>query len=303
MTAPTERPVDVDEPLRTVGRPARVGRPVAAVDLDQTLIYSARSLAIDASVAFPALVCVEDLDGRPASYMTQRAAQLLVELSSEATVVPVTTRTRVQYARVRLPGPEPAYAVTSNGGYLLVDGTPDPGWSKHVAAGLATGAPLDTVHTHLATVLTEEFTDSLRIADELFCYAVVRRHVLPPGLVEELACWATPRGWVVSLQGRKLYCVPACLRKSAAVAEVVHRVDACAVFAAGDSQLDAELLAYADAAIRPRHGELAETGWAAATVAAATQPGVVSGEQICAWLLERVRSGWPRQRAGKVTAC
>jgi len=273
-----------------VGEPGAgsTGSSVVAVDLDRTLIYSQAALALD-PFCFPALMCVEVLNAVPASFMTERAGRLLELLMRESVLVPTTTRTRAQYGRVQLPGPPAQYAITANGGHLLVDGVLDAAWGKRVARALGAALALPAVHSHLTAVLRLDFTDSLRVADELFCYAMVRRAALPAGLVDELAGWAKPRGWVVSLQGRKLYCVPATVTKTAAVAEVARRVGVPAILAAGDSRLDAELLAFADAAIRPSHGELAETDWSHCTVAVTAATGVRAGEQMCAWLLDQVR--------------
>jgi hypothetical protein len=102
----------------------------------------------------------------------------------------------------------------------------------------------------------------------------------------------------VSVQGRKLYCVPEPLTKSAAVEEVARRSGATVIAAAGDSLLDAGLLAAADLAIRPAHGELAAAGWSCDGLAVTSGVGVDAGEQIVQWLLDRARDQrGPRSRA------
>ena len=258
-----------------------------AADLDQTLIYSLR--AAGAGPDDENLECVEHYDGRPLSFLTRRAGHLLTELGARALLVPTTTRTRAQLARVRLPGPPPRYAVAANGGFLLVDGRPDLDWTQDLTAGLArAGAPLEEVRGHVAAVLTEDFTTSLRCAEDLFLYAVVVRDRLPDGLVETLHDWAARRGWGVSLQGRKLYFVPAGLTKAAAVGEIARRTGARVVLATGDSLLDRGLLDAADAAVRPAHGELHATGWAPRHVTVTTSSGIAAGEEILSWLLARV---------------
>ena len=73
----------------------------------------------------------------------------------------------------------------------------------------------------------------------------------PDAGLDELAAWCLERGWTTSLQGRKLYCVPAPISKEAAVAEVRRRSGAGLLVAAGDSRLDAGILELADIAIRP----------------------------------------------------
>ena len=168
---------------------------IICVDLDRTLIYSANALDLPAGPA-PRLRCVEIYRDAPLSYMTETAAELLRTL--QAHVVPTTTRTPEQLARVRLPGPPASYAIASNGGHLIVDGAPDRGWSAQVAARLAGCAPLAEVDAHLQAT-AGPFVLALRAASGLFAYAVVDRAALPDGWVEALATWCAPRGWAVSL--------------------------------------------------------------------------------------------------------
>ncbi|MCH0542059.1 HAD family hydrolase [Streptomyces sp. MUM 203J] len=259
-------------------------RTLVASDLDRTLIYSAPALALTVPDAeAPRLLCVEVYQSKPLSYVTETAAGLLAELAEAetATFVPVTTRTREQYRRVRLPGPPPRYAICANGGHLLVDGEPDRDWRAGVASRLAAEcAPLDEVRAHLRAVADPAWLLKERVAEELFAYLVVERELLPDGWLAELSVWAEARGWTVSLQGRKVYAVPKPLTKSAAVREVARRTGADTVLAAGDSLLDADLLLAADRAWRPGHGELADTQWRAGQVEALAVRGVGAGEEI-----------------------
>lgn len=101
-----------------------------------------------------------------------------------------------------------------------------------------------------------------------------------------------PRGWTVSLQGRKIYAVPKPLTKSAAMNEVARRAGATLTLAAGDSLLDADLLLAADHAWRPGHGELADTDWSAPHVDVLTENGVAAGEEI---LRRFLRASVPQQ--------
>lgn len=264
---------------------------LAGVDLDRTLIYSRgalRTYGHDDGVLVP----VERHEGADSSWMTARAADhLLAAVAAGVLLVPSTTRTVKQLKRVRLPGPEPRFAIAANGGVLLIDGRPDPHWTAAIGDALARVATLAEVHAHAEGICRPEWTKSLRIAEGMFCYAVLHRRRVPPGLVEETAEWARARGWQVSFQGRKLYWVPATLSKGAALAEVARRTDARAVLAAGDSLLDADLLLEADQAILARHGELAASGWSAPHVTVTESCGVLAGEQILAWIRARVTSG------------
>ena len=263
---------------------------IICVDLDRTLVYSAT--ALDLGTEPPRLVCVEIYNGAPLSYMTERAAELLRTLPAH--VVPTTTRTVEQLARVRLPGPPSRYAIASNGGHLLVDGVPDPAWTALVTARLAGCAPLAEVESHLRAA-AGPFVLALRVASDLFAYAVVDRAALPDGWVDALAVWCAPRGWTVSLQGRKVYAVPRPLTKSAAALEIRDRLGGGPLLAAGDSLLDAELLEVADAAIRPAHGELAEAGFTRDHLTVTDSTGVRAGEEMLAWMHARTTPATTRR--------
>ncbi len=265
---------------------------LVATDLDRTLIYSRVALALAAD-PLPPLRCVERRDGAEVSFVTEAAAVLLTELVGRAVLVPVSTRLPDQLARVALPGPPSRYAIAANGGVLLVDGEPEPAWDRRVARTLAESAPLSDVSRYIRQHCPPSSIERLRDADGLFCYVLLNSAALPSGFVPEAAGWAQARGWVVSLQGRKLYWVPRGLTKTAAVTEVAHRIGADRVLAAGDSLLDRDLLCYADAGIRPAHGELFDSGWSAPHVRCTAAAGVLAGQEIVEWFGRSLSPGDP----------
>jgi hypothetical protein len=260
---------------------------MVASDLDRTLIYSRGALEAHGDTK-RALVAVERHEHKDASWMTTSAAEAFAALSEHALVVPVTTRTPEQWHRVRLPGPPARYAITANGGVLLVNGRADHSWDATVAAELAQAAPLAEIWAHASQICRPEWTVKLRNARGMFCYAVLHRKRVPPGFLAEAAGWAEQRGWQLSLQGRKLYWVPRSLKKSAAVAEVARRAETEVVVAAGDSLLDVDLLEEADRGIAARHGELVASGWTAPNVAVTERSGVLAGAEIVEWFAAEV---------------
>jgi len=269
-------------------------RALVACDLDRTLVYSAAALGLTTDdAAAPALLVAEVYGGAPLSYWTRDAEAMLVALARVATVVPATTRTRAQFARIQLPASTARVAVTTNGGHLLVDGVACADWSRTVAGRLAgASAPLGDVVAHLtATTAGADWLRSQRAAEDLFAYLVVDRAAMPASWLTDLAAWCDGVGWTVSLQGRKVYCVPRGLTKSAAVAEVADRYGLTTVLAAGDSLLDGELLAAADVAVRPAHGELHDTGWVAPHLTVTEAAGVLGGEELVGRLLAAVLAG------------
>ena len=262
---------------------------LVATDLDRTLIYSMAAIEATISGTVPPLVCVEMLDGRPLSYMTTAAARLLEQVRSNALLVPTTTRTLTQFGRVELPGGPMEFAITSNGGHIVVGGIPDRDWRRAVEDRIATdGAGLPEIVAGLTDIASGDWVLNRKTADDLFCYLVVELAALPADFLERWTSWCADRGWVVSMQGRKIYALPQGLTKQAALVEVMQRTGADRLIAAGDGALDAGFLALANAAIRPPHGELHETGWQGANLRVADTAGVLAGEEMSAWLASQV---------------
>ncbi|SDU72958.1 HAD family hydrolase [Gordonia westfalica] len=278
---------------------------LVATDLDRTMIYSQAAMG-DAQFAALDTVCVEIYRDAPLSYMTTTAVELLSRLADEVLVIPTTTRTPAQYERIALPGGPFRYAVASNGGRILVDGTDDPDWRRKIERVVsASGAGLDEVLTELRARVDDSWVRSLRIADDLFCYLVVEPAAQPDEFLPSWQDWCAARGWTASQQGRKIYATPRSVTKSAAIAEVRRRlVDDGTVpadaklCAAGDGWLDTDLLSAADHAIRPRHGELELLGWSAPGLDVTAATGALAGVEILEWFHDRcsVRTASDRAR-------
>ena len=284
--------------MSSTGRASTTASPaLVTLDMDRTLIYSANAItqgAPDASRAEALLAaarCVEIYQGKPQSYMSESAIGSLLELDRIAQVVPTTTRTIEQYRRIELPLGTPEFAITSNGGNILVDGEPDEAWSTHVAGLLGSlGAGIDEVYRRLDSDARDTpWLRTLRIADGLFCYVVVELDLLPPDVVPTWARWAAEVGWNVSRQGRKVYVMPNPITKHIAVEEVRRRMSVWprVSLAAGDGVLDQPMLVGSDAAIRPRHGELEELDWQHPDVVVTTGSGLAASEEMLEWLIER----------------
>lgn len=259
-----------------------------ATDLDRTMIYSRN--AFHGAEAEP-IQCVEYYEGEPLSYMTVPAVDLLRELAAHAPVVPTTTRTIEQFQRITLPGAPWRYAVTSNGGNILVDGVPDLDWRAGIDAAVrATGATLAEVGATLRARIDETWVAKYREADDLFCYLVVHPGAVPTGFLADWDAWCRANGWSASQQGRKIYTMPDVVSKATALAEVRRRLTAdgtllpnAPLYTAGDGALDAPMLHAADAAIRPRHGELEELAFTAPHLTVTTATGILAGTEILHW--------------------
>jgi hydroxymethylpyrimidine pyrophosphatase-like HAD family hydrolase len=258
---------------------------IVATDLDGTVLFSERALGADP----PARLRAVDAEGsRTYAYMTETAAMAWSHLAHGGALVPVTTRSVPQYLRLRLPGPPPKLAVVCNGARILVDGEPDLSWEGAVRRALD-AARFDEVWARALAWRDERGFAALRAVEEFFVYLVVaRREEWLPGFAREVRAWCAARGWSASLQGRKLYVLPATLDKAPAVAEVAARLGAVRVVAGGDSLLDERMLRDADAAIRPAHGELHVTGFTAPNCRTTMGSGAAAGDEILTWYTEQL---------------
>ena len=95
---------------------------VFCTDLDNTLIYSYKHDIGENKR------CVEIYQDREISFITQETYRLLCEVKKQAMIVPVTTRTVEQYDRIDFGVGTFSYALTCNGGVLLIDGHEDESW-------------------------------------------------------------------------------------------------------------------------------------------------------------------------------
>lgn len=278
--------------------PELTGKPAVGFDLDRTMVYSNGSMSLPEMDDTTFLRVAEVLEGKPFSYITSTAYSMLEIINENAYLVPVTTRTISQYRRIRIPGiteanflPHTAtqYAVTSNGGRILVNGQEDKDWSKYIADTLSsTAAHLDDVTKVLKVADKESWLIKRRTAEDLFAYLVLDRAETPQSFLNEVTAQLKEWNWSVSMQGRKFYCVPSLLTKGFAFEEVIRRTGADYSMAAGDSLLDIPLMESATIAFRPAHGELETAGYTAENLTITDNHGIIAGEEIVARVLARI---------------
>lgn len=230
---------------------------IFASDLDQTLIYS--QPLEHAEELGDRIITAELIDGKVRSYMSSSSYQLLQKLMTELIFIPVTTRTMYQYNRIHLISQmlKPTYAVTSNGGNILIDGQPDLEWQASVVARVSESSDhVQDVRILLDQVLSPEWVISSSYCDELFFSHIIDRAKLPLEEVTQMSAELQRMGWSTSIQGRKVYVVPQVVNKRDAIQHLKQLTGESQVVASGDSLLDRILIDFADYSIAPRHGEL-----------------------------------------------
>ncbi|MCQ4319024.1 trehalose phosphatase [Stutzerimonas stutzeri] len=107
-------------------------RPLAFVDLDDTLFQTARKM----EAGSPRHVATLDIEGNPNGYMSPVQKAFVEWLAANADVVPVTARSVEAFSRVQLPFEHGA--VCAHGGVILQpDGTLDSDWHAVMSESLA----------------------------------------------------------------------------------------------------------------------------------------------------------------------
>lgn len=217
--------------------------PLLFSDLDGTLIFSA------AKKRPGDIVCEYKDSGRSQeiSCITPRQAELLPGLD----IIPVTTRSIEQYRRIEFPaGFSPEYALTDNGGTLLINGVPDPEWNSHTMRLVQeSAADLARCRAVLERDVNRNF--EIRMVDGMFLFTKSAAPERTLNMLNEVCgnvqCFAT---------GAKVYALPAGLCKGTAVKRLAGRISAqrgsaVKIICAGDSAMDIPMLNAADTAVFP----------------------------------------------------
>ncbi|AIQ21692.1 MULTISPECIES: HAD family hydrolase [Paenibacillus] len=257
---------------------------IYASDLDRTLIYSLGAIGVPENT--PGLIPAEIIEGKTRSYISQQALNQLMDLNTRIIFIPVTTRTIQQYKRINLFQETviPDYAVTSNGGNILIGGVVDKEWRESIGRLVARhSAGAEEVRSYIKAVVREDWIISENYCDDLFYSFMVYRDQLPLDEITNLSDRLYNLGWRVSLQGRKLYAVPAAVNKSDAILHLRRTVRSEPMVASGDSLLDKSLLESADYAIAPCHGEIfaeQQSGLVKSRYPFTKESGVFAGDEI-----------------------
>ena len=187
---------------------------VFASDLDNTLLYSRSHKREDD-------ICVEHIEGRAHGFMTPLTVERLREVSQKLCLIPVTT----------------------NGAMLLHGGEVDAAW-REAHDALIAPAREEIVRCH-ALYLGDPAFIRCRIVDDAYLFVYCADGVDARAMAEECRRETSLR---VEPSGRKIYFFPQRLTKAAALRELRRRFSPRKVYAAGDTAIDAPLLAAADRA-------------------------------------------------------
>ena len=214
-------------------------RVVFAADLDNTLIHSyLHEKEGD--------ICIEYKKDFKQGFMTKYAYDNMPEIINRYIFVPVTSRSIEQYLRIGYIKDLAKYAITSNGGRLLINKKEDEEWNNE------TNAIVNKYHEEymkLESVYKDDV--DLRIAkmiDESYYFLLVKDDVDPSQKL--LDCQKITNLDAV-LSRRKIYILPKEIDKGKSVLKVKEMLGADLLIVAGDNSFDLAMLNVADIAIVP----------------------------------------------------
>lgn len=203
---------------------------IFATDLDGTCIFSRRQLStIDGFTEV-------DARGSYQGYMNTYLYKNLKRLDEQICFVPVTTRSRSQYERIRF-SIVPHLALAANGAVLYVDGVEDVRWYELVQK------ELNDYRSELYKVLVLEHAKMIEDS-----FVVIKGESSED--VSYICKWCQDQldlsKVMIHHKDRKVFVLPVILEKGKAVERLKARYGIEYVLGAGDSTMDTSLLEMCD---------------------------------------------------------
>lgn len=211
-----------------------------ASDLDNTLIHSYKKTNTG--------ICVDIKDNKEMSFMSQRSYDMLQIISKKVEFLPITTRSLDQYKRLRLlKGKFPKYAITSNGGILLVDNVIDEEWYK--GSKLIVDESMEDLQKSLNILKKDPMiTLHSRVVDGLFVFAKTKDADFTKNKLKEKL---DLNKVVIKRHKDKIYILPKELNKGTALKRAKNILGYDFVIGAGDSMFDVPMLQHSNIPIVP----------------------------------------------------
>lgn len=213
---------------------------IFACDIDNTLIFSKKH----PHEGWP---CVEWIHEKEQAYMSPRTIELLNALPDHVLLMPVTSRSLEQFTRIQWPMRDaPRFSITTHGARLFIDHVEDEQWR------LETKAIIDPWVCELqrmeAILAPDPSFIRCRMVDDSYLFVYCSANVDPIEIGRRLHEMTS---LTICIGGKKLYLLPPNLNKGTAMDRLRLRFPQHRIIAAGDSEMDLDMLNRADLAIYP----------------------------------------------------
>ena len=204
-------------------------------DIDNTLLHSYRREIGENKR------CVEYINGKIQSYMTEKSYQFLTSLTG-IDIIPVTTRIKPQYDRLSdiMGELNVRYAIICNGGILLENGEINSKWLEQTYK-LAEKAGNEL--KKCADIMSKLSDREVHTVEHIMSYVVCDDAETAE---KDLKNNSDSTLVTVFRDNRKVYCVPSVINKGNAVKRFAEMFGECLSIGAGDGEQDISMLEYVD---------------------------------------------------------
>ena len=264
---------------------------IFASDLDSTLIYSSRHCTL---INEEDLLPVDFYNNSMCSFITKPMQSTLQHITESMIFVPVTTRSRDQYTRIKYIYDviKPKYAVVANGGIILKNGIELPAWSDISLSKIKQVVSTRDMIKLCSFFLESDLVKTYKTCEDLFIYSILDEDKLANSIsrgevdinyFKVLRSFCKDYNYSVSRQGKKVYIVPFCINKYDPIDYIKQLENIKVLVSAGDSLLDYPLIKNSTYGIIPSHGELLrnlpseELG---ASIYITKESGIFAGQEI-----------------------
>lgn len=226
-----------------------------ATDMDRTMVFSHRFIEEYPPVS--SYEVAETHNGKIISYISSPVKKRLNKINSKdgLYVVPVTTRSIDEFNRINL-GLNPKYAIVSNGGTILKNGEPLEDWEEYIKSN---SCMEDLMKCMLDLDELDSVDRATKVIDGKYLFNKTNNGVLFDSEVALLA--EKYPNLQFTRQRAKIYVIPKSFSKAIALRWLQHKLECDKLVASGDSELDLPMLAIADYAVIPEHGDLISLGF------------------------------------------
>ena len=222
-------------------------------DLDRSIIYSKRFLGEDKSE-----LEIEIYKNENISYISKKTVELIKQIKERREFIPTTTRTLEQFKRIEFSKYDIdfKYAITTNGGNILVDGEIDREYKSFINQKLKNSLHIDETMKLLEEYKNIKGIKKIRKADDLFFYIVVDNTLFDLKYIESFINKIKNLNWETYINGTKVYFLPKELKKSTAIKYICDKFGYKDTFGIGDSIMDKDMLDFCKNSYLLNHGDL-----------------------------------------------
>lgn len=224
-------------------------------DLDRTLIYSKKFI----DKHNDNIVCIELKNEKEISYTSYEAICQLKKIIDSKLIIPTTTRCRSEYERILFSNYDIKfnYAIVSNGAHILKDNQVLTSWETEMKLMKKNCENIEKISEVFKKYSSTQGIERIKnVEDDFLCILV--DSCFSYDSISEFVEYLDKCKWSTFRSGRKIYFMPNCITKEAAINYLMETMDEKDYFALGDSILDLKMLKRAKMALIPKHASIEE---------------------------------------------